>query len=129
VLHEITGILIDTVGACAFEFILAIATGEQGDAQGVGRPRSEQVPYTVNHHDGGMNIGWEAVGSSEKQIGIGLGVLYFVSGNCRGTWSSVKQTQSLTGEFTSPAGRDGPLHSSPGQGIQQFFRPRRRPHG
>ena len=26
VLQEITGILIDTVGACAFEFILAIAT-------------------------------------------------------------------------------------------------------
>jgi hypothetical protein len=26
VLQEITGIVIDTVGACAFEFILAIAT-------------------------------------------------------------------------------------------------------
>ena len=87
-LEEITRILIDTVGACTFEFILAIATREQADAQGLGTPSSEEVSYTVTHHDGGMNIGSEAVRGSEKQIGIRLRVHSLVSGNH--TWHLVQ---------------------------------------
>src|SRR5262245_18251933 len=45
--QQVGRVLVDAIGAGALQLVLAVAAGEQADAERAGAPRGEQVPDAV----------------------------------------------------------------------------------
>ena len=83
VLQHVERILVDAIGSGAFQFVLAVSSGEKANSQRTRTPGSQQVPYTISYHNGIANVSTQQFRGGEKQVGIGFRVLNLISALCR----------------------------------------------
>ena len=65
--------------AGAFEFVFAIAAGQQSDAERARALRGDHVPDAVAEHERLADVHAKTFGGGEEQIGIGLGVFDLIA--------------------------------------------------
>src|SRR6184192_1307289 len=72
VLQQVTGILVDAVGARLLEFLATVAAGQQADAERGCSLCRQQIPDAVAHDDRVDDIDTESFGGGQEEIGIRL---------------------------------------------------------
>ena len=80
-LEQVLGVFVDAHRAGAFQLILAIAARQQADTEGVAAPGRQHVPDRIADHDAILDRLAEFFGRGEEQVRIGLGILYFITGD------------------------------------------------
>lgn len=73
-LHQFCRIFVNSVRAGLYEFIHTVSASEKPNSQSVCTPRGQQVPDAVADYDAVLDVGIQAFGSGEKEIGEGLTV-------------------------------------------------------
>jgi hypothetical protein len=126
--EQVGRVLVDPVGAGPLQLFAAVAARQQADAERPGPPGGQQVPDRVADHDRVGDLGPEALGRGQEQVGVGLGVGDLVAGDHRDAGRDPEQLKGGPGRRLEAAGRDRPGHAGLGEAGQQLARPRQHPH-
>jgi hypothetical protein len=125
--EQVGRVLVDPVGAGPFQLLAAVAAREEADPQRPGPAGGQQVPDRVADHDRVADVGPQALGRGQEQVGVGLGVGHLIAGHHRDLGRDPEQLQGGPGGLDQPAGGDRPRHAGLGQAGQQLPRPGEQP--
>jgi hypothetical protein len=86
--QQVGGVLVDAISSHLLQFCFPITSGEHTNSEAPGSPRSEQIPYTVPYDHGSADRDIKTLRRGEKQVGVRLGALHFLTSDDRDRWSN-----------------------------------------
>src|SRR5262245_11878846 len=106
--QEIGGVVINTIGSGAFEFILAITTRKQTNSQGPRATCREHVPNAVSYDNRALQLHSQLSCRRHKQVGIWFRVLHLISRDDHYVRADTEKLKCRAGILQSATRRDGP---------------------
>src|SRR5688572_10385722 len=127
--QQVGRILVDTVGAGPFEFLTAVASGQQADSKPPGSSGSQHIPDTVADDDGVVNWHVETLSRSEKEVRVRLGMSDLVTGNDRHVRVQLQELERVARTLQASARRDRVRHLVCRQVVKQLLSTRKNAKG
>ena len=93
VAKQVRRILVNAVRTGAFQFVLAIASGQQADTEGMSTARSKQIPNAVSHNNRSFDRHVQTVCRGDEEVGVRLRVLNLVPRDYRNLWRNAKSLE------------------------------------